>query len=617
MKSNDVSSVTRTLITSLVAVSLTGQQIAFAAQPTQAAQAPVAPSASKPTTAAPVPRTDVHALLPQAKTGKQAIVVIGLAESRPLSVYFQHGGTPDEIARLDADFKSLAKANALVGIADDLDSFEPWWDSHKTSILLSHDKVQDVNLENFFTQIFIVYKAEKTQAQKDPNQFVSWLSTKVTNPAVRYASFTAFALVLGTFSFTLGLVKGAMVAGPAASMVGAFVEPIVRPIREKASIVGSRLFGPWGVKLSSKIFNENGSAEGAAGDLNHLESDIASAREGAKEARALMSTMGYEMSPAQYAANMSKLHAIWNKTNQVWVQTNPALFRDGRDVFSNAIALRPQAYSGQIMQSLQGAEQARQAIEQHIDRIISRTGQNAQVVEESVVTLLRAVEINENASEANKMTAKEGLEQSRAALKTLGATDYQVDRIIESRLAELINVRHTAYTLAANLIHELQYEEYNRSLPDEVQKIQRALRDGTCLDYFHHEFKAQVSKILNEMEFRVDVAQKTVEAAKVAPNSPLKLSKAAALARKPRAAKAPEAPAKTGEPAKAAPRKAARQTPGDYVREKVSRATNALSRLNGLRSNRVAIERTGQLHDEHAATPEERAREAVRRVGKK
>lgn len=558
----------KTLVTCLVAVSLAGQQIVFA---------------------------DVRALLPQAKTGKQAVAVIELAESRPLSTYFQDGGSTAEITRLDADMKTLATANTLVGIADDLDKFELWWSTNKTSILLTRAKLQSSNLEGFFTQVFIKFKAEETRAEKDPNAFIEWLSSKVTNPAVRFASYSSFVILVGTLAYAVGLVKGALVAGPAASILSALVEPIVRPIREKATMIGSRSWiGKLGSNLAITLFKNRQNAASAIGDLNHLSTQIASAREGALEAHELMKTMGYDMNSADFTANMAKFHTIWNKTNQVWVQTNPSLFRDGRDVFSNAIALKPQTYSGQIMQSLQGAEQARQNIEQHIDRIISRTGQNAQVVEESVVRLLRAVEMNENAKEANQISAKDGLAEPKEALKALGATSYQVGRIIESRLSELVYVRHTAYTLAANVIHELQYEEYNRTLPEEVQTIQRSLRDGTCLDYFHNEFSGQVSKILNEMDIRLSAAEKVVDAAKESPQ--LKLVR-------------PEPPKALDE--------TSRKGVSKYLRDRASRATSALSRLNSMGQNRAAIERTGTLRGENSDTLEARAKEAVKAVGKK
>jgi hypothetical protein len=558
----------KSVLTSVLVVSIVGQQVAFAGG-----------NARVPT----VSLADVHAALPTAKSQKQAMAVVQLAESRAFGSYFENGGSPAEMKRLDTDIKNLAIANTQLGIADDLKVFLPWWDANKTSILLSRGKFASANLQGVFTEIFIAFKVDETKAKKDPNQFMGWISSQVTNPTILAVSATSFLLTANVALFIGNIVKGSLIAGPAAGVVGAFVEQLVRPIRENAGRTGSRLLRKPGVWLSEKLNRQTNSAQATEEDLKSL-------AEGIRRTQKLVATIGgYELTPEAVLANRALFTSAWIDTNQAWVEANTPQLRDGRDVLVNAIALRPQSYSTPVLQALNSAEQARQGIEQNTDRIVTYGHQSPEVVEAAVEALLKPIEITADGSGVKSLDGNEAYAHAKASLKTLGATDKIIERLISLRASELVNIRHTAATLATNMLHELQYPEYNTALPEEVHLIQRTLRSGTCLNYYHHEFKVEVTKILNAMNVQLEIANQIVDEAGA--DTKLRLAKSG-----------------KGKGAGAAKRKNA---------DLIGRATDALSRMNSKRQNRVAIERTGDLRGEKGDSVEARAEEAVKRVGKK
>lgn len=581
----------RTLVTVSVLTAFLGQTVAFAT--------PVA--------------------LSTPKTGKQAIAVIRAAESRPVSGYFAKGGTPEEIKALDKDLLTLAAANALVGIADDLDKFQPWWASHQTSMILKRDQVRAKDLQSFFTETFIVFKAEETQAQKDPSSFMRWLSDRVTSPFVRTVASGSFTILAGVFTFATGVIYGSVIAGPVASSVGALLDPVVRPIKEKMAVVGSRWLGPTGIWLNNRLFKGSGD-EAAVEAQTSLEKEVGAVRGSQAKARELLGAMGHDMAPADFAANIERMHEIWNEMTQTWAKTNPTSFKDGRSFINDAMAFRPFNFSQQVMQSLTSSETFRQGIEQTVDRIVLRTGADGRAIDTAVAKLLTAVDASEQSTIADPLKAVSDLKDAKDAILGFGATEEQVTRIITGRQRELIFAKHTAAALAANIVHDFQYEEFNRSLPDVVRDAQQALRSNYCLDFFHKEFKTEVAKILQTMDFRIDMMTKTVAEAARQPNSPRRLfslARARAAKAQPSSSEATSAPpaAPVAEPKTAS-------TKAPLAQRLHARTTSVLQRLNGLRPNRVAVERGADprgadpRHADDARTLRERAAEAVRGVRK-
>lgn len=452
----------------------------------------------------------------------QAGDVLGRAEFLQVEDYFRNGGTPAEVARFNADLLTLAKAYNIVGTAQDLEGFKSWYAINQAAVIMNRDKSHSKNLNGFFADVLIRYHREKAAGKEDPWAFLLWLNTQFDNPTVRTLGFSAWTVAMFIAGGAFNTLKGAMTAGPAGRVANSYFDPIVRPIAEKVGLKGTEHLGGMGIKLNAYLFQKTGNKKAAAEELNRLLEEIRAAQGEGFEATRLNMEMGHDITAAGHMRNMEYLRQIWSKTNLVWQNTNPSTFRDGREVFTNAISQRPQQDSIPVMVSRQGAIQAQQSIEAIIERIIDRNHLEPRMVEEKVVNLLRLVQLKDNAVETNSEAAKGELEGAKQTLRELGATEFQVERLIDSRFDQLIYARNTAHALAANWIRETQYSEYNINLPDEVDLIQRTLRQGNVLTFFHHEFKAEVAQILKSMNFMIDEAGAIAKAAAEAPNSPLK-----------------------------------------------------------------------------------------------
>jgi hypothetical protein len=452
----------------------------------------------------------------------QAGELMGHAEYLLIADYFRNGGTAVEITRFNSDLLTLAKAFYLVGSLNDLDSFNAWYTVNQATVIMNRDQSHAQNLNGFLADVLIRYHREKATSKEDPYAFLLWLNTQFDNPAVRSFSASAFTVAAFVAGGLVATLKGAMTAGPAGRVANSYFDPVVRPIAEKVGLKGADHLGGLGIRLNAHLFQKTGSKKAAAEELNRLMTEIRAAQGEGFEATRLNAEMGYDITAAGHLHNMEYLRGIWSKTNLVWQNTNPSTFRDGRDVFTNAISQRPQQDAVAVMVSRQGAVQAQQSIEAIIERIIDRKKLEPQMVEDKVVKLLRLVELKGNAVDTNSEAAKAELEGAKASLRELGATEFQVERLIESRFDQLVYARNTAHALAANWIRETQFAEFNINLPDEVDQIQRTLRQGNVLTFFHHEFKAEVTEILKSMNFMVDEAKAVVKAATDAPNSPLR-----------------------------------------------------------------------------------------------
>ena len=571
MKFGHSNSSFRALTATTLLVSMLGQQLAMAA-PAQAA-APVSLKA-----------------LVTPKTGKQAVAVIQIAEERAVSAYFTNGATQAEIEAFSRDMAALTQANKLAGMTDDVSKYSPWFQAHQTSLIISRTKMRSTNLEGFFMESFIAYKAEETKNQKDPSALMNFLGAHVTSPIVRQMSATAWGVCAASFAFITGIAYGAIVAGPVAGSVGAFLDPVVRPFRERFSVIGNRWFGRFGAWINTKISSTQDSDEGGKEGLKD-------ARGAQQKARALVNSMGHDMTASDFTKNVTSMQKVWNEMNRVWASINSSIFKDGRSLMFDAVAFRPNnQFAAPVLQAVHASETFRQGIEQMVDRIALRNSIDPKIVEAASSELLKAVDERERSDQKDPAKAEAAVALGQEKLVALGATKEQTERMISSRARELLFARHAAATLAANVIHDFQYEEFNRSLPDVLTEIQRVLRSNYCLDYFHKEFAVEVNRILTDLDFKLDVLTHSSDAATAEERG-----RARGLTSvKPTGETAPAKPVDA--PVKVRP----------TLRE---RGSNVLGRLNALRGNRVAVERavdprTGR----EDRTITERAAEAVRGV---
>lgn len=504
----------------------------------------------------------------------QAIALIRKAEQTSVASYFKAGVTPQATLRLQTDLMAVAKANELVGIIDQAEGFRGWWGKNGASVLQRRHLGQP-NLQGFFSEVYLLYKIEATNAQKDPTAFMRWLTDHVSNPTVLKVSKVTFGIFSGVFKTIGESFKNALTFAIVAGIASALVEPAVRPIREKAAIIGSKYLGRVGMLFNRVLFTN--------ATLIETQEAVKSAKSAHKQARDLFNKMGYDLTVQQYEEHFAKLKEAWNAANQVWLKTNPEAFRNGRNIMNDGLVFRNQHFSLHAMVSVNGAETFRQGYEATIDRIAEASPDKASVHKTSQ-ELLTAVEkqmsVERDSAEKAKAIEPE-IAQLKQKLVALGATDAQADRIVSNRRRELANYRHTATSLAAGVIHDLQYEEFNRAMPQEVFDLYSKLKSGFSINFFHKEFAKEIVAELDKLGFQVE----------------LKGEQVAAEMQKRRATKPAAATADTP---------AAKTT----TRSKLKRV---LGRLSGSATTKTVAAREGTLNGTETDPVREAARKAARK----
>ena len=503
------------VIFSVLAIALLQKEIAVAANAVAQSADAKAPSLMN----APLPEltiTDAPGLrtmtdLQNAEREKDAAAIIKVADSRKLSDYL---GAPsstvssEELGRFEQDLQRLLLANKIVGIVDDPKGFNKWWPGKRANLLLTRQLMgENVSLQLFLVQVYTAFKRDMAENAKDPAIFIRWLEMVITNPIVRTVSETTYNLVANIFSFVSGIVWGALIAGPLGGMMTAFVEGIIRPLREKLGVLGNRIFAKPGVALNSMLFDQ-----GAVGDAKEA---LNAAKEAANQMRELARSLGYEMTAQQYTENVNRIQEAWNLANQLWLKTQPASYQMGRNVLTDAMFFRPIQFSVSTLQGVQTAELHKQAIEATVDRIRAQSP-SPQLVEKVADTLCEQLKeemanekVNPKASEAARANVNEAME----SLEKLGASSKQIERIVQAQKNLLMGARHAAASLAAQVFHDFEFSEYNRIMPETIYKGYMVMRESFALDFFHREYARAVVDILELLEFKIEVASKTLQEA--------------------------------------------------------------------------------------------------------
>ncbi|MGZ3723562.1 MAG: hypothetical protein ACXVA9_11555 [Bdellovibrionales bacterium] len=398
-----------------------------------------------------------------------------------------------------ADFEALVRANATIHFIDDPGEFLVWWQQNKVDLIAQTSSMgPGLNWQTFIANIYIKYKITKTDAHKDPSAFLQWMTGVLSNPWVKRITSSTFGVVATGFAFITGIVYGAMVAGPAAGFINAFLEPLIRPIREKGSVVGTKLFGRGGKALNSLLFDRKAKVEVTTG--------LEDAKTTIKDVRSILTIANYRMSAQQWSENMKRVYASWNHLNFVWNKM-PDVYHAGRDRAMDMIVFRPKDFANSVTQAMSAAEVHRQGAEQMLDRIMLKSSDPRQV--ESIGRNLLSL-IEEQMRLQRETEKSEALQpriiELQNKLVELGAAPDQASRVVENFRRVFVFTRQAAGVLAANLLHDAQFSD----MIAETRATFEALRDSYSLEFFHAELGSEVSEILERMEFQINVDLKTV-----------------------------------------------------------------------------------------------------------
>jgi hypothetical protein len=607
----------RLMCTSLVLVSLVQHDLAFAVE----TSTKLLPSVRL------KQQAEVKARrLKQPEDLASAIALVNQGKALRLDSYFANGGTPDEVANLNSDVITLILANSRMGFIDNRGEFEVWYKAHETSIIMAANKSPETTLQSLVVESYMAFITEGAVEKRDVPGLLLKLEDLIENPATIAAG--GLMAVYGTYSFIVNLVKGAAIAGPGAGIFGALVEPIVRPFRERAAVLGNRLLGDRGAKLAERLNSEKES-------LIETRSQI-EARERARDATVkMMARRGLEMTREQAHENMELLKSNWNEAKQIWESTHTGGYRDGRSYTSDNLILRPHALLGPLINSVVGREVFRQGIEANIDRMMRQTNDPAKM-QELAFRYMQEIKVEHHAEAEDRKSAaarSRAVKATRAELLALGATDYQLDRIYESQRSELVLYRQAAVTLASAALYDLMYPEFNRELPSETLKAYDLFKSHYCFDYFEAEFRTSSAKILNQIGLDLKAAKKRVNADLAQVEGEIK-----AIEEKTEPPKAEKREAKKLSfietrthrpmivnrlplrlvPSKPAAQKpAAKPAPKPAPKAEPTKAADALKGFVSSAENRAAAAGAADLKPGRKKTMAERAREASIRAGKK
>ena len=492
------------IVFSILVVALVQGELATAAQAAQAAQS----SQQRPRTMDQVqPNVSSLAPLNEPRKIEEAADVIRSAESRPLSLYV--GGlsvklTPDFLERFEKDLDQVLKANALVGFADDEEGFRSWWTQKKTEVLVARASMgANLTLQSFFAQAYLKFKVEKAIEANEVGGLTKWLEDVLNNDVVRHVTEPTFWITMGFLVSIGNIVKGATIAGPAGGLVSAFVEALVRPVREKFAIVGGRLFTKPGAFLTWLLHGEK--------EVKNSKTTVDNAKQSAKDMILLARSLGFDMTPAQYSENLGKIQAAWNDYNQVWLTKQPESFKTGRMMLTESWIFRFQHFSNAILNSTAVADTNRLLIDSTVDRIKANAPQAAVQIDPAAENLLKLMEERFvlEAHEGEKRAQLDAkIEASKQQLQQLGASMKQIERLVTSQNNVMISVRHAATSTAGYLLHEFQYEEMNRALPEELYKKYQFMREKFGMNFFSQVYAKEVVSTLQTLGIKVSILDK-------------------------------------------------------------------------------------------------------------
>lgn len=447
--------------------------------------------------------TRLPAPLTEPRITSDAAPLIQIAQSRSLDEYFGANNAIHDIsvlARFEADLDKVLKANVMIGFASDAARFRDWYATRKAELLLSRGLMgSDVNLQSYFANVFLKYKAD--MAQEDSSVFTKWIEQQLNNDTLKMVSDPTFWFVVGTAVFLKDIVKGATIAGPLGGVVSAFVEPVVRPIREKVTLIGARLFTGWGSVLTKVLFSEP-KAKGNTADA------IAKAAQAQKETVQYLNSLGFDQSPQQFSESLDRIQDAYNKYNQVWLTTEPGSYQVGRDKMTDSLLIRMQMFSNTIFNGHQLAETYRQGIENAIERAKSQTPSQAEAIEKAKNALFAKMQeqfLIDKANGSALQTAASEVEVLKRELVSAGVAENTVKRIVAAQNQVMVASRHAATTTAGFVLHEMNFREFNRRLPGELYKRYLYMRQNFGLEFYTNLYAKEVVAHLNRLGVEISV----------------------------------------------------------------------------------------------------------------
>ncbi len=429
---------------------------------------------------------------------EEAQITIAAAEARIVPELLTQGA--------DDDFTVLVQANFLTKLVDDPAGFLQYYRENKGQ-LMRESGPEINNWQLFLASSFMRYKLIKSES--DPKTFGQWLDSAINSDLVKESSWKTWLALVGAFyllrrvvgttgRFVGGVAHGAMIAGPAAGSVNAFLNPLVTPINQWLAVKGIKWVGPLGMWINAMLWErkKKPGKESAA--------ELTKAKEAVDQLRRMVEGEHYRMSSEQWQANRNALMGLWNKL-QFMFGLMPDAYKFGRDRHVDLLVMRQRDFAQAAMNSVNAAEVQRQGAEMVLDRLISR-GANAQAVQSASDNLLRLSEQLVQAEREAPERASElrlAVESVRVELVALGATAEQAERVVENYRNSFAFKRQGAAMLAAQVINDAMFAETIEG----GRNLYEAMMRNTALNHLHGIFKAEVKDILEKLQFSIEIKE--------------------------------------------------------------------------------------------------------------
>jgi hypothetical protein len=437
------------------------------------------------------PLATAQPVLPAGQTPgsmEQAKLTIQVAEARIIGDF---STTEDE-----KSFLELINANARIGFIDDAPAFTEFWKQNKAEILRAPPTVgaKPLNWQMFLAQTYTSYKIQKTKAHLNPSGLMQWMNGVVNNPWVNWASVGTAVAVMYSLNFVTGILKGAMIAGPAAGAVNSGINPIMTPVNQKLTIIGNKYFGPTGMKLNALFFDTK--------EMKASE-ESAKSKEAINGLRHLIEGRSYDISSENWRTNMKALQKHWNKINFLWGLL-PDAYKGGRSIMADLTIRSTRDFAQATTNSINASEVQRQGAESILDRMIAK-GANALAVEDAGQKLVETIKDQTKIDREHPERSKENqprIESGKADLIRLGASPEQAERFVENYRKAYVFERQAAAMLVGQVIHDAMYSDTIKG----AESVYNEFLKNQSLNYMHGQLKEAVVEILQRMEFKVQIA---------------------------------------------------------------------------------------------------------------
>ncbi len=404
---------------------------------------------------------------------------------------------PENCAEFAKIFDSLTTALNGTGYLNK-NEYMKWWNQNKGRFLTRDFMTnwKDRTIAEFIATTWAEATISLASEKQDKGIIYRNLIQPMNNPRLKAVCGTLLAISGGVGLYVLGILQGAIVAGPFAGIVGAALESVVRLGREKVGVIGARKLKKlayWieGVPTHQKeLVDEATKAKAALADLND------------KTRKFDFSGMTRE----QAVANWAELKSKWVKINQGWIESLPPYMRDGRGFALDADFFRPINFASQmdIFETRRKDEFAIfQKLKSELPQAISQNDL------ERAITLQRRLFSNGSPADQKAFEALK-----RSISRQIAEIDKSKVRTFLKMLDAIKKVEIQKEKIAATAAHwvitDFVFPEWYRNLPDgqlDFSKVSKYLGKESYI----RQVRPKLQQLFDDMKFQIDVKVGTLD----------------------------------------------------------------------------------------------------------